>query len=803
MFRRGLLLSLLLLLGVFTVSGKDAPKADALVNLNHLEFLTEPVQWNGQDVALVHIYSEAPDYQWVDAAGEGISALDDVARAAVVYLWQYERTGDKTLLDMAHKCLNFALYMQADDGEFYNFVLNREGKINETGGTSYKSLGWWAMRGLWALGEGIRVFDKVDKGYADTLATAYLKTEQALAATLGSYGQMTTLHGFDIPAWIPGGEPAVASIGLLGLSAYYQARPNEKTAEVITRIADGVSKYRLGSHSEYPFGMHPVSANAPGFWHDWGAHMTHALVVAGMALNRKDWIDSAAADADSFLLRQLTLERYRNIGVVPDRLGQIAYGTNMLVQTYAALYHATGEVRYARYAGLAGSWYFGNNMAGVQMYDPATGRVFDGINGPVDFRVNRNAGAESTIEGLMSLIALADIPDAVNLLDAKPLDGNSYRVYEAEDGQRVLGTPVYYAVNWTGEGYVSGGRFVGIGEGQRLRLKIDVPQEDDYLLYVAHMHQSANSSTNVIQRISQPPKIDGNPDDWPKDIPALESNTARQFLRGAGFWKGPDVDSHALKLAWDADNLYIQAVVRDPEHQQPFTLSNVWQGDTLWFYMTRSPDAKSLSAKFTLAQTPDGPQVWDWVNSRFLKGATLAWKPMDGGYIYEAAVPWKSLDIDTPSAGMQIGLEAGRGVGGNSFMDLTGRDPDVPTNLLRLVLVEPGMQADEGTTPKVSLAVRLDEGDDVLIPESISPDTDYFWLDRVTKTPVHLTAGEHTLRYSYAGEGGSSSNPGLAKVDAFYLQPAVARKTFQTPDGGTFTLSYNTLTGVADWQEAK
>jgi hypothetical protein len=336
-----------------------------------------------------------------------------------------------------------------------------------------------------------------------------------------------------------------------------------------------------------------------------------------------------------------------------------------------------------------------------------------------------------------------------------------------------------------------------------LRLKIDVTQEDDYLLYVAHMHQSANSSANVIQRLDQPPTIDGILDDWPKDIPTLESNTARQFLRGAGFWKGADVDSHTLRLAWDADNLYIQAVVRDPEHRQRFTLSNVWQDDTLWMYMTNSPDAKSLSAKFTLAQTPDGPQVWDWVNSRLLKGAILAWKPMEGGYVYEAALPWKSLEVETPKAGMQIALEAGRSIGGNSFMDLTGRDPDVPTNLLKLVLVEPGMKADASTTPKVALSVRLDEGDDVLIPESVSPDSDYFWLDLMTKTPVHLTAGEHTLRYSYAGEGGSSSNPGLAKVDAFYLQPATAKRTFRTSDGMTFTLSYNTLTGAADWQESK
>ncbi|MFN8562057.1 MAG: hypothetical protein U0703_10645 [Anaerolineae bacterium] len=73
------------------------------------------------------------------------SAVDDAARAAVVYL-EYERTGDASLLDEAKRCLEFVLYMQANDGEFYNFVTDKTGMINRTGGTSYKSLGWWAMR---------------------------------------------------------------------------------------------------------------------------------------------------------------------------------------------------------------------------------------------------------------------------------------------------------------------------------------------------------------------------------------------------------------------------------------------------------------------------------------------------------------------------------------------------------------------------------------------------------------------------------------------------------------------------------
>ena len=799
-----LLLCLMMLVLSFTATAaqdEDAVTRD-LVNLDHLKFLTQPVTIADQDMALVHIYSEYPEYEWVDAAGEGLSCVDDVARAAVIYLWEYERTGDDSLLDLAKRSLNFVMYMQAEDGEFYNFVYDADGTINTTGGTSYKSLGWWAMRGFWSLGEGIRVFDSIDPEYADQLEAAYLKTEAAIGRTLGSYGQYSDLHGFQIPAWIPGGEPAVASVGLLGLSAYYTARPNDTTADILTKIADGVAEYQLGDDINYPFGMHPARANAPGFWHAWGGHMTHALVVAGIALDRQDWIESAAKDADSFLIRQIVFERFRHIGVVPYRLEQIAYGTNQILLAYTALYQATGEERYARYAGLIGSWYFGNNMADVQMYDPETGRVLDGINGPVAFRVNRNSGAESTIEGLMSMIALAQIPEAQALLQAKAVDGNGYMILEAERGERVVGVPTYSSVTWTGEGYISGGRYVSIGEGQRMRIQFDATSDqaaEDYWFYIAHQRQAMSSTQNLVNRTETPPEINGSADDWPDDLPVLASNSGRQFLRGAGLWQGEDVDSHAIRLQWDDEYLYLLAEVRDPVHEQPFTLNNAGSADNLWIYVTNSPTANRLSAKFTLAQTPDGPQVWDWVGSGFLRGAELAWQAGEdaASYTYEAAVPWSALKVDAPEAGLSIGFEAGRGIGGNSFMDLTGRDPDVPSNLLRLTLTAP--DADIATdAPVVALEVRLNDLDSIDVPQTVSPDSDYFWLDLVQPEPVTLVEGENTIRYRYAGE--ESENPGLSRVDAFFLQPVVARRVFELPDGQRFTLTYDTRTGEAGWE---
>lgn len=305
-----------------------------------------------------------------------------------------------------------------------------------------------------------------------------------------------------------------------------------------------------------------------------------------------------------------------------------------------------------------------------------------------------------------------------------------------------------------------------------------------------HMHYRAQG-VDFISRIGYAVSQDGL--HWNRlDSPVVAPHNGRDDYRGVE-------DPRVTPVTWDDDNLYILADVNDPSHDQPSTLSGVGAGDTLWIYLTNAPDARRLSAKFTLAQTPDGPQVWDWIGTGFLEGATLAWQPTDSGYVYEAAIPWSSLRVEAPAAGMEIGFEAGRGVGGNSFMDLTGRDPDVPSNLLTLMLAEPDMDLSASGTPQVALDIRVNDGDAVVLPETVSPDSNYWWLDLVTAEPVQLETGENIIRYRYAGDEGE--NPGTSYVDAFYVQPATARRVLQHPDGREIMLTYNTLTGEASWTE--
>ncbi len=782
----------------------ERPLRDGLINLEHLQRLTEVREWDGVPVALVHIYSEAPDYGWVDASGEGLTAVDDVARAALIYLDFYERTQEPEALDLARASLNFVLALQADDGEYYNFVRDVDGTINQTGGTSLKSWGWWAARGQWALAVGVRVFREADPGYATDLQAAYLVGEEALGREIGTVGEFNTLHGVSVPAWLIGNGSDVSSLAMLGLAEYYKAEPNDQTAELLTALGDGVAAYQLGGPGEYPFGAHPSATTSTALWHAWGSHQVHALALAGQLLEREDWIDSARRAADGLFVRLLATDQLINeMAPLPQRGGQIAYGAQVLTAGLMTLYRATGDEQYARHAGLAASWFFGNNMAGVAMYDPETGRCFDGIDGPSTQRINRNAGAESTIEALYALMLVDLDPVASAYLTYKATSSPQTLIVEAESGETLDGDPTYIAREWTGEARYSGGHAYGFKEGDRVGLDVDIPADGEYLIYAAHLRRAGVTVEPVAEALKAPGPVavDGGLDEWGAAQP-LPVDDPVQVLRGGAGWPGAEEASFTLTWMWDEQNLYVSARVRDPQHVQEDVGPSVWHGDTLWLYLDTQASGRRVDAKLTLAQTPDGPQVWNWTSSSFLSGATLAWAPEAGGYVYEAALPLESLSHLVPEPGRSIHFDAGMGFN-NAFISWTGRDPDVAANLTPLQLVDalsPAAQPGATAQPNadaVAFAVTLDEAPLAVVAQATSPDRDYLWLDRVTESPISLEAGAHRLEISYAGQQADRE----AEVDALMIVPAVACRTFENASGGILTLCVDLLSAQVTWEE--
>ncbi|HEV8488815.1 MAG TPA: sugar-binding protein [Candidatus Limnocylindrales bacterium] len=789
---------------VRSMTPTPAPTArHGLVNPAHLDFLTEPIEVAARPMAIVHIYSEAPAYRWVDASGEGISAVDDIARAVLVYLELGSRQDGGPALERARLLLETVMYLQTTDGQYHNFLRDRTGTINTDGPTSYADWGWWAARGQRALAQGYASFRTADPAFAARLRAAYEKGEAALERTLTeSAATESSLHGVRQPAGLLKGGTDVSSLALVGLAEWYQVEPNDRTRRLAFRIGQAVAESRAGDGLTYPFGLRPSTTSSTAFWHAWGGHSVEALARAGQTFERDDWITTARAEAETWYGRLMTAGMIREIGVLPRRYDQIAYGQTPIVLGFAALAEATGDDRYRRLAGLAAAWFFGDNPARTAMYDPATGRGFDGVTGGSELRVNRNAGAESTIEALLALQAVADDPVASPLLTARTVEpANGGLIVEAERGRTAGGDPRYGLQDWTGEAFYSGGRFEALGEGDSLALPVTIAAPGAYDLYLAHLRQAGTARRLDVEAVRAPvaPTIDGDAADWPEAQP-IAVDSAQQILRGASSWPGPDRAAMELRLAWDARHLYVLVDVRDPEHSQAGVGPDVWRGDAVWLYLDTTGQRSRVDKKLTLAQTPSGPQVWDWVGQGFLPEATLAWRESPRGYRYEAALPWASLNRQAADAGARMGFEAGLGFAGG-FIDWTGTDPDTPSNLAPLTLVEtlaeaPPRVARDPRPEAIALRVELDGRPLATIPERVSPDRDYLWLDRIAG-PLDLASGDHEILLSFAG----LDPAGESVVDGLWLIPRPLERAWLLEDGSQVGLRFDPSSGLLAWSE--
>jgi hypothetical protein len=424
---------------MLAVIASAAPAQPPRLNFSHLRHLTETISLDGENVDIVHVYANAPDYTWqeaADAGPEGVACVDDAARAAVLYLRHYEITQSRQSLSHATALLRFVLKMQSADGQFFNFV-RKDHSINTTGRTSIKSFGWWAARGLWALGTGYRVLQTADPAFAHTLKAAIDKALPHVNALLSRFGVTDTIAGYVVPRWLPydSGADVTAEL-VLGLADYYAAAPDTALRSVIEKLAAGMMLMQNGTRSTPPYGVHRSWETR---WHMWGNSQTQALATAGRVLGNGTLLASAEREGAGFYIRLLVDGFIKEWDLAsadpPQRYEQIAYAIRPMAVGFIRLYEATGNERYLAMAGLAGSWLCGNNIVHLPMYDPATGRCFDGIRDSVT--VNRNSGAESTIEALATLAEIERFPRAAAFLAFKRVtsgnDGRTSTVLFADD----------------------------------------------------------------------------------------------------------------------------------------------------------------------------------------------------------------------------------------------------------------------------------------------------------------------------------------------------------------------------------
>jgi hypothetical protein len=491
-----------LLLSAFGLAapGLAGAQAPARPNLAHLDFLGDAVAPPGQAGHTTWRLDREPSigvlwtYANRDADGsyrrigggdhdattntyaQGAFNADDISRAAVVYLRHHRRHRDAHSRRAAYQLLRGLAYLQTVEGpNAGNVVLwmQPDGKLNpspvvvEQPDPSDSGESYWLARTVWALGEGYREFKDIDRPFARFLRE---RLDLAIAAldrqVLARYGRELTIDGRAVPAWLVVNGADATAEAMLGLAAYVEAGGGTRARKALRRFGDGVARMGAGSPRAWPYGAVLPWALSRSIWHSWASQMPAALAEAHGRLGRGDLLAPAIADAASFTPHLLVAGGPDNgWNPTPTDRVQIAYGADSRIQSLLAVAKASKRDGLRRLAGVAATWYFGNNAAGAAMYDSATGRTFDGVQ--VDGTINRNSGAESTIHGLLSMIALEGAPDAARWSQVAELGERvTWQTAEAEDGVLAGGAEIVKPADaWTGESAWSGGRYVSLPSG--------------------------------------------------------------------------------------------------------------------------------------------------------------------------------------------------------------------------------------------------------------------------------------------------------------------------------------------------
>jgi hypothetical protein len=376
------------------------------LNLHHFDHLLSEVNLeNGTQAEIVYIYSEYPDYHYTIEPKEGFTCVDDVARAVVLLCNCPDESTSKSNQGILDKMVDFILYMQSDSGYFYNFIWH-DGSINKTYRTSQAVPDWWSWRAFWAIEDyaslsaiNTRKIEKASKKLADRIFADLVTSDRSIIE----------VEGIAVPSWLPA-KTASDQAGdlILALEKYYRRTNDPRATGLITQLADGIILMQAGDSLNFPYGAF-LSWN--NMWHAYGNIQSYALLKAGVLLNDHNYIDKALAEIDYFYPWLIKTGYLNNFSIKKtgekyemteqQKFPQIAYGIRPVVYACTEAYRITGKEKYFDLAKLAAGWFAGQNPAHKAMWDPATGRCYDGIISAE--KINLNAGAESTIEALMAL----------------------------------------------------------------------------------------------------------------------------------------------------------------------------------------------------------------------------------------------------------------------------------------------------------------------------------------------------------------------------------------------------------------
>jgi len=389
-----------------------------LINLSHLNDLYEEINVGEKTLGIIHIYSEYPDYKWVGDDDEGIACVDDVSRAIIVYLKHYKLFNDLESKRKAQKLVEFILFMQSENGFFYNFIFD-DYTINKTHKNSAAEPNWWSWRALWSLTEAYKYFED-DKDFSLHISSSIKKTIDALKRITKKEKSTIQIDGIKKPTWLPYNYAAdQAALIVISLVNYYKSFNDSIVIHLIKNYCDGILLMQAGDKNQFPFYAFLSWENS---WHGWGNMQSYALLNAYSILNDKRYLSASLNEINYFynylikkkFLSEFTVRKEGNKISAKEikKYPQIAYTISPMIFASIKAACITKEKKYYELGKKILKWFTGYNDANEIMYQVNSGICYDGIIEKNN--VNKNSGAESTIEALLSLLKIYEYEKIYN-----------------------------------------------------------------------------------------------------------------------------------------------------------------------------------------------------------------------------------------------------------------------------------------------------------------------------------------------------------------------------------------------------
>lgn len=400
----------------------EAGFAQSLINTKHLDHLYQEIQAGNSRIGIVHIYAEYPDYRYVDAEGEGITCVDDIARAAVFYEQYYHANNNAEIYRKITAMARFLVLVQNQNG-FYNNFIFKDGTVNTTFRTSIAEPNWWSWRAMWSLASIYETLKAKDPLLADSVLQSLHKAVGTVLPLYGKNDAFKEYEGFKIPDWLPAENGAdQAAVLVKALCKYHTITGDASVIPLIKSLCSGMLAMQVNDAGSVYNGAFLSWRNS---WHAWGNSQADALLDAYVILKDKKYLSSALKEINSWYphlmksgyLSELSVQKQGKAvrEIKKQKFSQIAYGIRPMVFACVNAYRITGNKKYLKRGVTIAGWLFGNNPTGQKMYSVEAGTCYDGIND--EKSLNKNSGAESTIEALLSLVSLEAVPEGAKMLD--------------------------------------------------------------------------------------------------------------------------------------------------------------------------------------------------------------------------------------------------------------------------------------------------------------------------------------------------------------------------------------------------